>query len=189
MQSNIVIHLHRVVIPDTTDLLTFHYIIHPKNTTLWMTAAPFVQLLHFQHLGTVMDNYVQKDNKMLWNQIIEPMDKAVVEEYPKNWDMYAWMINEAGLYNLLRKSRHPLADNYMDWILSRVIPNLRSKCQYTVVDLQKVFEIKWRVAILQNKIYALQKALNEEVEKSMQKDVKIYNLQGRVTKLTLLRDR
>ncbi len=110
------------VSPNSDDLLEFRYIVHPTTNHLWFKGSSVSKSLKYATSSKAVTKLVAKDNKMLWKDLTAGFE---VKNLPKNWQPITTMIDEAGFNQLMMRSTMSMAQEYVNWVCTDVLPSIR----------------------------------------------------------------
>lgn len=88
----------------------------------WFKAKDVAAFLGYKDTDYAIRSHVSEGDKKNWNEIQGPRDV----ETPSNWHPRTILINESGLYQLIFKCKLPLAENFLMWVSSEVLPSIRN---------------------------------------------------------------
>jgi prophage antirepressor-like protein len=105
------------------------------NGVLWMLANRFASILGYSRLNRAITTHVSECNQVEYKKI-DPRRNDVDESrrYPSSFHPQTKFINEAGLFELIMKSKMKRATDFQDWITSTLLPSLKTKGMYNMVD-------------------------------------------------------
>lgn len=101
-----------------------------KNLVVWFYGKEVAQILGYQKTRNAIEKHVSKKYK-----------KEAPIQGPLGGKQKCIFIKEAGLYELVFKSRLPAAKIFREWVFDKVLPSIRKYGYYSKIDLR----IKQRV--------------------------------------------
>lgn len=121
-------------------------IIIDQDNNAWFNAKQICKILEYDKNGTnvIVKRYVDYQNQTTYDNIKE------YAQYHYNIQDHAIFINEAGLYELVLRSKMPKAIEFKRWVTQDVIPAIRKTGTYTI---EKKYENKLKNLNEQIKTY------------------------------------
>jgi prophage antirepressor-like protein len=119
----------------------------------WFYAKQIFDILDYKNSRDILKKFVDISNKTTYESIKQ------YSKYKYNVQDHAIFINEAGLYELILRSKKPDAIKFKNWIITEVIPSIRKIGKYEVdnhvkKDIQELNDqldfYKKRVTVLEN---------------------------------------
>ena len=134
--------------------LSFYAIENVETGDIWMTGSSIAESLGYQDPKRGIYDNVSIINKLPWNTLIKRVGSTYPSitlplNLPKNWQPTTMMINEAGLNQLIMRSKLPNAQKFQQWVCADVLPAIRKHGQYVPNEI----------------VYASTSALESENEK------------------------
>ena len=122
-----------------------------KNLVVWFYGKEVAQILGYQKTRNAIEKHVSKKYK-----------KEAPIQGPLGGKQKCIFIKEAGLYELVFKSRLPAAKIFREWVFDKVLPSIRKYGYYSKIDLR----IKQRVVFDGKKYYKHQVFSNFAAKKN-----------------------
>ena len=122
-----------------------------KNLVVWFYGKEVAQILGYQKPRNAIEKHVSKKYK-----------KEAPIQGPLGGKQKCIFIKEAGLYELVFKSRLPAAKIFREWVFDKVLPSIRKYGYYSKIDLR----IKQRVVFDGKKYYKHQVFSNYAANKN-----------------------
>ena len=122
-----------------------------KNLVVWFYGKEVAQILGYQKTRNAIEKHVSKKYK-----------KEAPIQGPLGGKQKCIFIKEAGLYELVFKSRLPAAKIFREWVFDKVLPSIRKYGYYSKIDLR----IKQRVVFDGKKYYKHQVFSNYAANKN-----------------------
>lgn len=106
------------------------------------------------------------------------------ESFSHNSQPHSILINESGLYCLILRSKKPEAIQFRKWVTKEVLPAIRKKGQYSVLQRTEKDEIDQQLNIIQKYTNLLQICGMDDRDKILIKDMSKNSLIGNNFSLT-----
>lgn len=120
-------------------------IIFDNSNTLWFSAIGVASALAYDDTNRAIDMHVSDEYKKQFSEL-----KKFVKNIPKNSQPHAIYINEFGLYQFLFESRQPLAEDFRQWVIEKVIPSIKNTGSYKIEEKYKKKLDKLNIKLEQN---------------------------------------
>lgn len=105
--------------------LSFYMIKDVKTGDIWMSGRHIAESLGYNNAKKAISMHVNENNKLAWAQFSNI-------KTPPNWQPTTMMINEAGLNQLITRSKLPNVVKLQDWVYSEVLPSIRKTGKYEI---------------------------------------------------------
>lgn len=102
-----------------------------EDFCVWFKAKEVAQILGYQKTRNAIEKHVSKKYK-----------KEAPIQGPLGGEQTCVIINEAGFYELVFKSRLPAAKIFREWVFEKVLPSIRKHGYYISVDRRVVVDDK-----------------------------------------------
>jgi len=118
-----------------SETLTFRYI--HNDDAIWFVGKDIARMLGYLNTKLSIQMHVSDYNKHEFNQNLNGIVTKVSNQYPtvdatQTLQNHTILINEAGLYELIMKSKMPKAKEFQTWVTSEVLPSLRKIGKYSM---------------------------------------------------------
>jgi prophage antirepressor-like protein len=100
------------------------------DEVVWLMANPFASALGYFNKRNAITNKVSDFNQRTYKEMKSPRFEAS----DASLQAKTKFINEAGLYELIMKSKMPIAKDFQKWVCSTLLPTLRKEGQYHLAD-------------------------------------------------------
>ena len=130
------------------------------NDKPWFKGKDIATILEYKKTEQAISEHVKIKNKVSLNQLLGPLEIRGLT-HNETTSIY---INEAGVYQLLMRSRQPIAETFQDWITSDLLPKIRAS-------------MRPRTIVSNGQVQLLQKQLEEERERTRQAQARELRLQ------------
>ena len=114
-----------------------------KKLTVWFKAKEVAQILGYKNTEHAIKRHVSENHKRTFLLSCLPETGGQVQG---RWII---LVDEAGFYELVFKSRLPSAKIFREWVFTKVLPSIRKYGYYRIIDSR----IKQRVIIDGKKYY------------------------------------
>lgn len=114
---------------DNTSLELYIYIDEENNP--WFKAKEIAKFLGYVNSTKAIQDNVSEFNKIMWFKI---PSTTLQPEIPSNWHPNTIFINEAGLYELMLRSKLKCCKHFQNWVTSEVLPSLRDASQKKLIE-------------------------------------------------------
>lgn len=140
----------------------------------WFIGSEVTQILGYKNPTRPLQKNVLSENKykLEWNKIADEFKRAKMtrsnkEDSNAGGRRFMTIVNEAGFYQLVLKSKHPNAIKFQQWVCSEVLPTIRKhgayiskelleQCDNDPTKLERLFNsLKRENKILQNRVESL----------------------------------
>lgn len=103
------------------------------NDEVWFVGNDVASCLRYQNPKNAIRAHVEEEDKMVvqLSDIQEGLETSLPDHMKKS---KITIINESGLYSLIFESEMDLAKKFKRWIISDVIPSIRKKGYYSVIE-------------------------------------------------------
>lgn len=102
--------------------LSFYMIEDLKSGNIWMSGSSLAESLGYKLPNKAILMHVNENNKLSWAQFDTSFGTSL--KTPPNWQPTTIMINEAGLNQLIMRSKLPNVKLFQEWVCSVVLPSL-----------------------------------------------------------------
>jgi prophage antirepressor-like protein len=102
----------------------------------WFKAKEIAGFLGYKWEAQAIAKNVSQFNKRVWNDLIDEdggCSDRPPHDTPSNWQPYTVFISEAGLYQLMMKSKLPGMEDFQNWVTSDVLPSIRKVGSYSTI--------------------------------------------------------
>ena len=114
-----------------------------KKLTVWFKAKEVAQILGYKNTEHAIKRHVSENHERTFLLSCLPETGGQVQG---RWII---LVDEAGFYELVFKSRLPSAKIFREWVFTKVLPSIRKYGYYRIIDSR----IKQRVIIDGKKYY------------------------------------
>ena len=117
-----------------------------KKLRIWFKAKKVAQILSYKNREKAIKRHVSENHKRIFLFVDQhethgqQNDNRGSETRPKQNDTrgkYCIFIDEAGFYELVFKSRLPIARIFREWVFSKVLPPIRKYGYYKMIDSKR----------------------------------------------------
>ena len=108
------------------NLHVFVYLIY--NEKLWLLAKNICNILLYENCSKAILDHVTPTNSIIYGEVAD-ITKRSNNDQATTVQKYSKFINEAGLYQLIMKSKSPKAKELQQWIIYEVVPSLKRTIQ------------------------------------------------------------
>ena len=105
---------------------------------VWFKAKEVAEILGYKNTDDAIKRHVSENHK---RKIVQPRETRGCT--------FTYLIDEAGFYELVFKSRLPTAKIFREWVFTKVLPSIRKYGYYKMIDSR----IKQRVIFDGKKYY------------------------------------
>ena len=114
-----------------------------KNDVLWFRGNDCAKMLEYKDPNKIIQDNVNSEYKNKYKNLLDQIDTGKI---PVTYhDGISTWISENGLYQLISKSKMPLAKKFQQWLYEDVIPTIRKTGNYST-DTEYCFQ-NWPLAI------------------------------------------
>lgn len=138
----------------------------------WFVAKDVAEILGYKRSRDAIDKHVRGKNKTTIGNFQEPRFAAL------NLHPDTVIINEAGLYSLILRSKLPSAEKFEDWVTSEVLPSIRKSGIYEAPP-----DMKAQFDTLNVKLEAAEQLLLEAEQEIDEKDEEIFKVERKVERM------
>ena len=114
-----------------------------KKLTVWFKAKEVAQILGYKNTEHAIKRHVSENHKKTFllscppetgGQQIKCCPPETGGQQNDTRGKYCIFIDEAGLYELVFKSRLPSAKMFREWVFTKVLPSIRKYGYYKIID-------------------------------------------------------
>ena len=114
-----------------------------KKLRVWFKAKEVAQILGYKNTEHAIKRYVSENHKKTFllscppetgGQQIKCCPPETGGQQNDTRGKYCIFIDEAGLYELVFKSRLPSAKMFREWVFTKVLPSIRKYGYYKIID-------------------------------------------------------
>ena len=98
-----------------------------QQDTIWFVAKGVATVLGYSNPRDAIARYVKENHKA----------DVVIHDGRQNRKMI--IIDEAGLYSLVLRSKLPKAEAFQEWVVSEVLPSIRNTGAYSTKPIEQTF--------------------------------------------------
>ena len=130
------------------------YMLIDKDNNPWFKGKDIAKILEYENSNEALKYHVKDKYKVQLNEIKKGSN--LLPSHP-----HTIFINEAGLYQLIMKSKMNKADEFQDWVFEEVLPSIR---KYGIYKINNELEIKYKenLAIKDKEIESKDKIINKK---------------------------
>lgn len=141
-----------------------------EDKEYWFIGKEIAEMLGHLNASKAIDTHVDKDDKIKSNSIKPQLNNEILLSCGQRG---SWLINEAGLYSLILKSKVRHAQKFQRWVTQIVLPSIRRHGAYLDTDvIDELHQNPSRLSeLLENmeKLQSRNALLEIENEKNLQK--------------------
>ena len=102
-----------------------------RKCRVWFKAKEVAQILGYKNTEHAIKRHVSENHKML--RLCCPPETGGQQNDTRG--KYCLLINEAGFYELVFRSKLPAAKMFREWVFTKVLPCIRKFTYYKIKDL------------------------------------------------------
>ena len=120
------------------------------NGDAWFKGVDIAKLLEYSNTNDAIIKHVKNKHKKTFEELSKIKsgkgDRDLGDLIPPNpkIDKQTIMINEAGLYSLIFRSKMKEAEKFTDWVIEEVLPSIRKKGMYVAENTKNSITIDFR---------------------------------------------
>lgn len=115
---------------------TFELYAYKEGDNVWLNANEVAACLGYQDSDAAIRTHVFECNKITWKNVPQ---RGIIT--PLNWQLDTMFINEAGMYQLMLRSKLPEMEWFQKCVTSNLLPAMQSYYQALGLKFEKVSKL------------------------------------------------